>query len=56
MDFRYIVPTAIIGAIFIGVALDRLKGKPGDRRNILHAAGLGLVVLFCVASVLFYAI
>jgi 4-amino-4-deoxy-L-arabinose transferase-like glycosyltransferase len=56
MDFRYIIPTAIIGAIFTGIALDRVKGKPGVLSRPVYYVGLAAVVLFCAASVLFYAI
>lgn len=56
MDFRYIIPTAIIGAVYIGIAFDHIKKKPGALPSILHYAGLAAVVLFCVASILFYAV
>mgnify|MGYP000327276872 CR=1 FL=1 len=55
MDFRYIVPTAIIGAIYTGMALDRIKvrqTKPGDA---VYALGCMIIGLFCNASFLFYA-
>ena len=54
MDFRYIVPTAITGAIYLGIALDMLKrsGKPVPR--LLFGAGVAAIALFAAASVLFY--
>jgi len=55
MDFRYIVPTVIVGAIYIGVALDRLREKNRVWANMIFYAGVAAVALFGIASVLFYA-
>ncbi len=54
MDFRYIFPTAIIGAIYLGIALDHMKrdGKPASRW--VFYAGAAAIGLFSAASVLFY--
>jgi|AGTN01.2.fsa_nt_gi hypothetical protein len=55
MDFRYIVPTAIVGAIYTGVALDHIKNKHKFASDALFIAGCAAIALFGVASVLFYA-
>ena len=55
MDFRYIIPTAIIGAIYIGIALNHIKGKHKAVGTGVFGAGVAAVALFCVASILFYA-
>ncbi len=54
MDFRYIVPAVIVGAAYLGVALDRLKMKKRIATSILYFAGIAAIVLFSAASVLFY--
>jgi hypothetical protein len=56
MDFRYIIPTAIVGAIYIGIALDHIKEKSGVVKTIVYYAGIAAVALFGIASVLFYAV
>jgi len=56
MDFRYIVPTVFTGAAYVGIALDRMKARPGVWRKALYWAGAAAVAFFCAASVLFYAI
>lgn len=55
MDFRYIVPTVITGAIYAGIALDHLKNKGKVPGSILFGVGVAAIVLFGAASVLFYA-
>ena len=55
MDFRYILPTTIVGAIYIGIALDRLKAKNKTVANGFFYIGVTAVALFGLASVLFYA-
>ena len=35
MDLRYIVPTVVVGAAYLGIALDRLKGKNDTGGNSL---------------------
>lgn len=55
MDFRYIVPTVIVGAIYIGIALDRIKAKNKAVANGIFCIGVAAVALFGLASVLFYA-
>jgi hypothetical protein len=56
MDFRYIVPTAIIGAIYIGIALDHIKAKRSTVTNMVFHTGLVCILLFAIASVLFYTV
>lgn len=55
MDLRYIVPTVIVGAAYLGIALDRLKGKNGRIDNLLFYFGAATIALVAVASILFYA-
>jgi hypothetical protein len=55
MDFRYIVPTASTGAIYTGIALDRLKEMRKTAAAVLFGIGVAAVALFGIASVLFYA-
>lgn len=54
MDFRYIVPTLLIGAVFLGVSLRRLERCRDRVSTILRAALLCGCVAFCVCSVLLY--
>lgn len=56
MDFRYIVPTAIIGAIYLAIALDRIKRKKKLFSNVIWIGGVAAVVAFGIASVLFYTV
>ncbi len=56
MDFRYIVPTVITGAVYTGIALDHMRNKNKIAPNAVFAVGCATIALFCVASVLFYAI
>ena len=56
MDFRYIVPTAIVGAIYTGIALDHIKNKHKAAANAVFIAGVAAIALFGIASVLFYAV
>jgi 4-amino-4-deoxy-L-arabinose transferase-like glycosyltransferase len=55
MDFSYIVPTAIVGAIYIGIALDRIKNKQKSLADAIFIFGCITVAMFGAASVLFYA-
>lgn len=54
MDFRYIVPTVITGAAFLGLLADRLT-KSGIRRALFAAFVTGLSV-FCASAAVFYLI
>ncbi len=55
MDFRYIVPTVIAGAVYTGIALDRIKSKRKIAADILFIFGCAAAAFFCAASLLFYA-
>ena len=50
MDFRYIVPTAVIGAVFIGAYADIAKSKA------LKTAVYSVCGAFCVISALLYVL
>lgn len=54
MDYRYIVPTAVVGAAFLGASYAALRASP--RRGAQAAARVekGLIVAFCALSTLFY--
>lgn len=54
MDFRYIVPTLLIGAVFLGVALRRLGEHHGRFATFLRAILLCGCIAFCVCSALLY--
>jgi hypothetical protein len=56
MDFRYIMSTAIVGAVYIGIALDYIKSKHKPATNRVYIAGCVAIALFSIASVLFYAV
>ncbi len=56
MDFRYIMPAAVTGALYLGIALDALRAKRKAAANVIYWAGCLLIALFCAASVLFYAL
>ncbi|MBQ2603985.1 MAG: glycosyltransferase family 39 protein [Acutalibacteraceae bacterium] len=57
MDFRYIVPTMIIGAMFIGMFVNKLR-EDIDKKNTVHSivtyGSIGLTSLFCIFSELVY--
>ncbi len=55
MDLRYIVPTIIVGATYLGIALDRLKEKNKPLGNVLFYFGTVVIVAVAAASTLFYA-
>ena len=55
MDFRYIVPTAIIGAVYLAVSLDRLRNEKSRLSAALTYLCFAAIALFGVASVAFYA-
>lgn len=56
MDYRYIVPTAVVGAACLGYSYAALRGSL--RRGALPAARTeqGLIAAFCVLSTLFYVL
>ena len=53
MDFRYIVPTMIIGAMFIGMFVNKLRDDI-DKKNTLRAVvtyvSIGITSIFCLFS------
>ncbi|MFT9077123.1 glycosyltransferase family 39 protein [Ethanoligenens sp.] len=54
MDFRYIVPTLIAGAGFMGLAADRMRRLyPEAARRVLPVVGC-LIAAFAIVSALFY--
>lgn len=53
MNFRYITPTVIIGSIFIGFTLNRLKDFGSKAKYIEHTAE-ACVLIFSAASALIY--
>lgn len=55
MDLRYIVPTVIVGAAYLGIALDDLKSRNKVIGNLLFLSGAAAIALVAVASTLFYA-
>jgi hypothetical protein len=54
MDFRYIVPTVLVGAIYIGMALSHLRERGKLWSKVAADISWGEICLFAVASVLFY--
>ena len=55
MDLRYIVPTIVVGAAYLGIALDHLKEKNKVVGNLLFYFGATVILVVAVASTLFYA-
>ena len=56
MDFRYIVPTALFGGIYLAIVLDKLKKHDTRIGNALFYVGISAIALFAVVSVMFYTI
>ncbi|MPN05804.1 hypothetical protein SDC9_153057 [bioreactor metagenome] len=56
MDFRYIVPTVIVGAIALSLALERIKRKHTTTGNLVFAVGVAAVTAYSVVSMLFYTL
>ena len=61
MDFRYIVPTAILGAIFIGAVYEELMEKSFESQSLLSTfkefyinTTKASVILFSIFSILMY--
>lgn len=55
MDLRYIVPTIIVGAAYLGIALDDLKERDKPLGKVLFYFGTAAIVAVAAASTLFYA-
>jgi len=56
MDFRYIVPTLIFGAIAIGLFVNELEKKKTIQNKIISYAICTLTIVFAAFSVLIYSI
>jgi len=54
MDFRYIVPTLMTGAAFLGLMSDALAG--GRLKNVLFAAFCAVLAVFCASSATFFVV
>lgn len=54
MDFRYIIPTVLVGAIYIGMALNHLRNRNKVWSWSFVAIGWEVIFLFVGSSVLFY--
>ena len=54
MDFRYIVPTAVTGAAFLGLLYDRVSA--GRYKKLLSPALITVIAIFCASSAAFYVI
>ena len=55
MDLRYIVPTIIVGAAYLGIALDDLKERGKPLGKALFYFGAAVIAVVAAASTLFYA-
>lgn len=54
MDFRYIVPTVISGAAFLGLLSEALTG--GKVKDVLFAAFRAVLAVFCASSAIFFVV
>lgn len=54
MDFRYIVPTAVIGAIYIGMAWRQIKEQETIIAKVLCRIEMAVVLVFSVASIVMF--
>ena len=57
MDYRYMVPTCVIGAIFIGMAVEQIgedKGEAAAVTRIVKYGTLGITALFSLFSVIVF--
>lgn len=54
MDFRYIVPTAVIGAMYIGMAGEQIKEKNDAVEKVLSGMVTVLVLAFSAASIVMF--
>lgn len=55
MDFRYLVPTVLVGAVYIGIAASHLLERHRAWSYITVIVGWEEICLFAAASILFYA-
>lgn len=54
MDYRYIVPTAFLGAIFLGTIFERSCVRKSEKAIVCRIFSVAAVSLFAVFSVLFF--
>ena len=55
MDYRYIVPTAILGAIFVGITSELIEEKEQDVLKRCYMKGfIGIMVVFSLLSISMY--
>jgi 4-amino-4-deoxy-L-arabinose transferase-like glycosyltransferase len=56
MDFRYIVPTVITGAAFLGLLSDRLAGGQAGSwfKKALSGCLVAVLAVFCLSAAIFY--
>lgn len=55
MDYRYIVPTLVIGALFIGMLVEKIKEKSNSNASrIINYSIISLTSLFCLFSAIVY--
>lgn len=53
-DFRYVVPLAVVGAVFLGMRLSEPHDGHSTVSRAIDAVLQAAVVLFCVSSVVLY--
>ncbi len=54
MDYRYMVPTCMIGAIYIGIAMEDIREKDKPILRIVYAFSIAAISVFALISLLFY--
>ncbi len=56
MDFRYIVPTLLIGSLFLGIMLDDFQELKSNNKAeaVLYYSTCGVIALFCLFSAIVY--
>ena len=53
MDFRYLAPAVLPGAVFLGAAVQRLWRSKREWHQYLAAVLCCVVFLFCISGILF---
>ena len=57
MDYRYIVPTCILGALFIGASLQQFEIDNGKKKALTQTIRIvvtSCVAIFCLSSIFVY--
>ena len=54
MDFRYLAPAVLPGAVFLGAAVQRLWRSKREWHQYLAAVLCCVVFLFCISGILLY--